>query len=105
MVGVAAGLRKNSGLAPALMRPSQSVMVMPAGRLSANHTDTRLGSTRRRIGPARTNGRDTRVALSCADADVRVHSSRHGAAASERLAPRARAMDPGSGGGGHDKQT
>src|SRR5262245_36328242 len=55
------GLLRNSSPEPPLVRPSHSVMVTVAGRLSAIHTDTSLGSTRRRIGPARTKGSDTKV--------------------------------------------
>src|SRR5262245_40013253 len=60
------GLLRNSSPEPPLVRPSHSVMVTVAGRLSATHTDTSLGSTRRRIGPARTKGSDTKSPRTCA---------------------------------------
>src|SRR5215212_4566339 len=55
-VGVGGLLRTNSPEALGLVRPSQVVIVTVAERLSAIQTETRVGSTRRRIGPARTSG-------------------------------------------------
>src|SRR5688572_9551871 len=55
-VGVGGLLRKNSPAAPGLVRPSQVVIVTLAGRLNAIQTETRVGSTRRRTGPASTSG-------------------------------------------------
>ena len=65
------GLLRKSSPAPALVRPSHNVMVTVAGRLRAIQTDTSLGSTRRRMGPARTNGSDTKVPLTFASRDRR----------------------------------
>src|SRR5215204_4488786 len=43
--------------APAVTRPSHSLMVTVAGSRSATHTETRVGSTLRNIGPHSRSGR------------------------------------------------
>ena len=61
-VRVPAGSDENHGLPlPAVTRPSHSVTRTVAASVSATHTDTSVGSTRRRIGPARISGSVMRV--------------------------------------------